>query len=190
MGEVMRGAMLLPVLLLAACERGEPVARVELAESGDAPVQVMRQSPDTLGAAWRVAENGRAIEFAKPGETALLTLACLLGDNAPPQMLIVRHAPALPRQTALFPVIGNGMRSRFMVDARLTDGEWRWEGVLAASDPMWDVFTGPRELQATLPGGGMLKIEGSRIPGEFVTWCRENGRVEVPGSEAAGEAVG
>ncbi|MFC3098725.1 hypothetical protein [Alteraurantiacibacter palmitatis] len=162
---------------------------MELAESGDAPVQVMRQSPDTTDAAWRVAENGRAIEFGKPGEAALLTLACLLGDaGAPPQMLIVRHAPALPRQTALFPVIGNGMRSRFFVDARLTDGEWRWEGVLAANDPMWDVFTGPRELQATLPGGGMLKIEGSRVPGEFVGWCRENGHMEAPGSEVAEKA--
>jgi hypothetical protein len=30
-----------------------------------------------------------------------------------------------------------------------------------------DVFTGPRELEATLPGGGTLLIAGSRIPGEF-----------------------
>ncbi|MFC3102164.1 hypothetical protein [Altererythrobacter lauratis] len=175
-------AVLLPFLLLAACERGEPAQRVELAPSRDVPVQVMRQSPDTTGAVWRVAESGRAIEFAKAGDPPLLTLACLLGDTAPPQMLIVRHAPALPRQSALFPVIGNGMRSRFFVDARLTDGEWRWEGVLAASDPMWDVFTGPRELQATLPGGGMLKIPGSRVPGEFVTWCRAGGQAE-PASE-------
>jgi hypothetical protein len=49
--------------------------------------------------------------------------------------------------------------------------------VLPASDPQLDVFTGPGELQATLPGGGTLLIEGSRVPGEFVTWCRAGGRV-------------
>lgn len=176
MGKVKQAVLLLVPLILAACEQGEPAVWVDLPENGDVPVQVMRQSPDTTGAVWRVAESGRAIEFAKAGDPPLLTLACLLGDTAPPQMLIVRHAPALPRQTALFPVIGNGMRSRFLVDATLKEGEWRWEGVLPASDPSWDVFTGPQELQATLPGGGMLRIAGSRVPGEFVTWCRAGGQ--------------
>jgi len=78
---------------------------------------------------------------------------------------------------ALFPVLGNGMISRFQIDAVLHDGEWRWEGTLPAADPQLEVFTGPRELQATLPGGGSLVIEGSRIPGEFVEWCRAGGRV-------------
>lgn len=179
MGKVKQAVLLLAPLILAACEQGEPAVRVDLPENGDAPVQVMRQSPDTTGAVWRVAADGRAIEFARPGASSLLTLACILGDE-PPHMRIVRHAPALPRQTALFPVIGNGMRSRFLVDATLKEGEWRWEGVLPASDPSWDVFTGPQELQATLPGGGMLRIAGSRVPGEFLTWCRAGGQPANP----------
>ena len=72
-------------------------------------------------------------------------------------------------------MIGNGMRSRFLVDTRLSDGEWLWEATVSADDPKLDVFTGTRQLLATLPGGGMLDIQGSRIPGEFVTWCRAGG---------------
>jgi len=83
-------------------------------------------------------------------------------------------------------VIGNGMISRFKVDATLTDREWRWEGALPAADSQLDVFTGPREIEATLPGGGSLLIEGSRIPGEFVSWCRAGGKVQR--AEAAEQA--
>ena len=86
-------------------------------------------------------------------------------------------------------MIGNGTISRFKVDAALADGEWRWEGALPASDPSLDVFTGPRELEATLPGGGTLLIAGSRIPGEFVNWCRAGGRVQrVEAAEKAEDA--
>ena len=83
----------------------------------------------------------------------------------------------MPGQTALFPIYGNGVRSRFLADATLADEEWRWEARLPASSPQLDVFAGPRQLIATLPGKGMLEIEGSRIPGEFVEWCRAGGRV-------------
>ena len=76
---------------------------------------------------------------------------------------------------ALFPVIGNGLVSRFKVDATLADREWHWEAALPVADPQLDVFVGQADLQATLPGGGMLVIGGSRIPGEFVNWCRAGG---------------
>jgi hypothetical protein len=165
--------------LLAACGEG-----------GDAPVQAQRislddarakvaeplLSPDTKGAGWTVSADQQAIEFARPGAEPFLTLACDLRE-APATLTVVRHVPARPGQKALFPVIGNGRISRFKVDAALAEGEWRWEGALPASDPQFDVFAGAGELQATLPGGGTLLIEGSRIPGEFVTWCRAGGRV-------------
>jgi hypothetical protein len=170
--------ILLP--FLAACDGG-----------GDAPVQAQRislddarakvvaplRSPDTTGAAWRVTENGQAIDFGRDGAAPFLTLACDL-RQAPATLTIVRHVEARPGQKALFPVIGNGTISRFKVDAALADGEWRWEGVFRAIDPQFDVFTGPLELEATLPSGGTLKIAGSRIPGEFVNWCRAGGRVQ------------
>jgi hypothetical protein len=169
--------ILLP--LLAACGDG-----------GDAPVQGQRisledargkvaeplLSPDTEGAKWTVAANGQSIDFGRAGANPWMTLSCDLRE-APATISVVRHAEARPGQKALFPVIGNGTISRFKVDAALHDGEWRWEGELPASDPQFDVFTGPRELEATLPGGGTLLIDGSRIPGEFVNWCRAGGRV-------------
>lgn len=169
-------------------------------DGGDAPLQPQRislddarakvaeplRSPDTEGAKWAVTDNGQAIDFAREGSKPWLTLACDL-RKAPATISVIRHVAARPGQKALFPVLGNGTISRFKVDAALDDGEWRWEGVLPASDPLFDVFTGPRELQATLPGGGTLLIEGSRIPGEFVNWCRAGGRVQRA-EEAEAEA--
>ena len=172
-------ALLISLLFLAACGEG-----------GDAPVQAQRisledarakvaeplLSPDTKGAVWKVTENGQAIDFGRAGAEPFLTLACDLRET-PAMIAIARHVEARPGQKALFPVLGNGTVSRFKVDAALHEGEWRWEGVFPASDAQFDVFTGPLELEATLPGGGTLQIEGSRIPGEFVNWCRAGGRV-------------
>jgi hypothetical protein len=134
-------------------------------------------SPDTRAATWSVSGDRRAIDFGPPGGAPLLTLACNLRET-PATLTLVRHVPSRPGQKALLPVIGNGTISRFKVDAALSEGEWRWEGRFPATDPQLDVFTGPRELEATLPGGGTLQIAGSRIPGEFVNWCRAGGRVQ------------
>jgi len=131
-------------------------------------------SPDTSDAFWTVAESGVAIRFGNSDEEPLLTLGCDLQAD-PIEFVIIRHAEALPDQSALFPFVGNGMRSRFLADTTLANGEWRWEARLPAGDPQLDVFAGTRDLTATLPGRGMLEIAGSRIPGEFVEWCRAGG---------------
>ena len=174
--------------LLAACGDGAdaPVEpqRISLDEAR-AKVAEPLPSPDTEGAAWTVTDNGQAIDFGQAGAEPFLTLACDL-RAAPATLTIIRHVEARPGPKALFPVLGNGMVSRFKVDAALDEGEWRWEGEFQASDPQFDVFTGPLELQATLPGGGSLLIAGSRIPGEFVKWCRAGGRLQRV--EAAEEA--
>jgi hypothetical protein len=165
--------------LLAACgEGGDAPVQAQRISLEDARAQVAEPllSPDTKGAGWTVSADQQAIALARPGAGPFLTLACDLRE-APAALTIIRHVPARPGQKALFPVIGNGKISRFKVDAALSDGEWRWEGVLPASDPKLEVFAGTADLEATLPGGGTLLIEGSRIPGEFVTWCRAGGRV-------------
>jgi len=152
------------------------IALEPLANSQTDDEAMVLPSPDTKWAAWRVSGDGQAIAFGNPDGPALLTLACRL-DSDPPKLAIIRHAPAKPGEKALFPVIGNGMRSRFPIDATLEDGEWRWEEVLPSTDPMLDVFGGRRDLTATLPGGGMLEIAGSPVPGEFLEWCRAGGEL-------------
>ena len=183
----MRIPAFLLLLTLTACDQPAPQQRVDLGEPVPALPQVIDESPDTSAALWVVNAGGQAIDFGNEGEAPLLSLACRL-DEAEPQLAIIRHAPARPGLSALFPVIGNGMRSRFLTDAQLAEGEWRWEAVLPAADPQWEVFTGPRALTATLPGRGMLEIRGSRIPGEFVTWCRLGGEQAQPAGPAQAEA--
>jgi len=174
MGAVKPPVTLFFLLFLAACDRGEsPVQaqRISLDEARTRASEPMA-SPDTTDAVWTVRPNGQAIDFAKADNSPLLSLECRLRQE---RLAVIRHAPARPGQQALFPVIGNGLVSRFKVDATLADREWRWEDALPVADTQLDVFVGQAELQATLPGGGMLVIAGSRIPGEFVNWCRSGG---------------
>lgn len=182
-------ALALPLLTLAACDRQadtprDDVQRIALDEAGPRQAEA-DPSPDTGAARWTVSASGQAIDFGNADEAPLLTLGCSL-EADPPGMVIIRHARALPGQSALFPVLGNGMSTRFLADATLGEDEWHWEARLPADDPQWDVFAGPRELVATLPGRGTLEIAGSRIPGEFVEWCRSGG--ELPEVEPAPEA--
>lgn len=189
--------LLLP-LALAACERQAAlpqgdVQRVELEETGQRPA-VADPSPDTGEAGWTVSDNGHAIRFGNLGQPPFLTLACDL-EADPIEFVIIRHARAYPGQSALFPVLGNGVSSRFLADTVLADGEWHWEARLPADDPQLDVFSGTRDIIATLPGRGTLEIGGGRITGEFLEWCRAGGAPEsvesdAPDEEAEAEAEG
>lgn len=184
-------AALTLLALLAACGSGEQ----EPVEAQRFSLEAVRRmppepllSPDTKAASWTVTADGQAIDFGLTGEKPMMTLACDL-RAAPARLLVIRHVTGRPGAKALFPVIGNGTISRFKLDATLAGAEWRWEGALPASDPLLDVFTGPNALEATLPGGGSLQIAGSRIPGEFVTWCRAGGQVQrAQAAEKADEA--
>ena len=164
------------LLAVTACDRAEaPIdgQRISLeAVRGEARQPL--PSPNTENARWTVAPNGQAVAFGNAGKRPFLSLACRVKDD-PPTIRVIRHVEARPGEKALFPVIGNGTTSRFKADAALDDGEWRWQASLPADDALLEVFTGPREIEATLPGAGTLKIGGSRIPGEFITWCRRGG---------------
>ena len=180
-------ATLLP---LVACDRAEePVdpQRISLdAARGEAREPLA--SPDTDDARWTVAPNGQAVAFGNAGERPFLSLACRVKDD-PPTIRVIRHAEARPGEKALFPVIGNGTISRFKADAALEDDEWRWQAVVPADDALLEVFTGAREIEATLPGAGSLIISGSRVPGEFIAWCRRGGAVsEAMTEERTAEA--
>ena len=191
----MRAATLFALLALAACSRDDPPAPVQAERialdnaGGGAPSSTPITLPDLTDAKWVVDENGQSIHFGLAGEKPLLTLDCRLGET-PPEMHIIRHVKTRPGMKALFPVQGNGLRSRFLADAALGKGEWHWEAIIPADDPTLEVFTGPRELKATMPGAGMLEITGSRIPGEFVTWCRAGGAVMKVEAEEEAEGAG
>lgn len=173
----------LPLLvILAACEpapqQGAAADRVNLAEAPSRAASA-QPSPDTSAANWRVADDGQAILYGNEDADPWLSLACVLEEPAP-QVVIIRHARALPGQEALFPIIGNGINSRFLADAVFDGERWHWEARVAASDPQLDVFSGTRDLIATLPGRGTLEIAGDRLPGDFLDWCRSGGRTAVP----------
>lgn len=179
-----RHTAVLLIFLLAACQReqapvqGQRISLSDVRSESEQPLP----SPDTEGADWAVAKTGQAIDFAKPGGKPFVSLVCSVKAGLP-QVTVIRHAPARPGEKALFPVIGNRIISRFKVDAALADGEWRWQGTLPADDPLLEVFEGAGPIEATLPGGGTVKIAGSSVPGQFLTWCREGGKapaVETP----------
>jgi hypothetical protein len=176
MGQVTTRSALLLLLFLSACGPSEAEAprsqRISLDEARGQPAEPMA-SPDTKNASWQVNPDGQAISYGDEGAKPFLTLACRARAN-PPAVRIIRHAPARPGEKALFPVLAGG-NYRFNLDAALEGGEWRWQGDLPASDPLMDAFTSRGPIEATLPGAGTLLIGASRIPGEFVEWCRAGG---------------
>jgi hypothetical protein len=165
------------LLILTACGRQAPVPEATFSEDQSAATLAPNPKPDSTDAKWVIAADGRGIDFGKPAATPLLSLTCQISKNtAPPQLTVIRHARSEPGAKALFAVLGNGIVSRLKLDAALAGKEgWRWEGRYPASAPELDVFTGPRDIDATLPGGGQLHIAGSGLPREFIEWCRRNG---------------
>ncbi|MGB3167817.1 MAG: hypothetical protein WBA68_13690 [Alteraurantiacibacter sp.] len=184
--------MLILFASLAACSQPPSSAqlpepeRIALEDTGP-PLPGAEAAPDSANARWSVAADGQAIDFGNAGDAPWLSLACDLSTDTS-MMTVIRHADALPGEEALFPFVGNGMRSRFFADATLAEGEWRWEAILPAEDEQLDIFEGSRSMTATLPGHGMLEIPGSRIPGEFLAWCRSGGEVPEVVSEEKDEA--
>lgn len=156
---------------------------MELGEAESAASLAINPLPNSLGARWHIAADGKAIELARPTDEPLLTLRCKIAANTAPQLTVIRHAGSEPGAKALFAVIGNGIISRIKLDATLAEKGWRWEGTYRADAAALDAFTGPRDIEATLPGAGTLRIDGSTLPREFIGWCRRNGET-LPGSEA------
>ncbi|HTN13725.1 MAG TPA: hypothetical protein VL094_02845 [Sphingomonadaceae bacterium] len=167
-------------LLISACDR-PPVQRIELDEAQSAAALALNPSPDSTGAAWRIAPDGTGIDFGQEKQQPFLTLRCALAKDTAPRLAVIRHAQSQPEAKALFAVLGNGVTARLKLDATLSKtAGWRWEGLYPADAPELDVFTGLRDIEATLPGAGTLKIPGSPLPREFLGWCRRGGAL-LPG---------
>lgn len=175
MGAVRSACTLALVVTLAACGREPQVQRIELSESENAAALALNPLPNSFGARWHVANDGKGLELARPGGQPFLTLHCTLAQGIAPQLTVIRHAQSAPGAKALFAVLGNGVISRMKLDAKLVRGGWHWEGTYPADAPELDAFTGKRDIEATLPGAGTLRIGGSALPREFIGWCRRNG---------------
>ncbi|MFN3989143.1 MAG: hypothetical protein ACK4IS_02670 [Erythrobacter sp.] len=137
-------------------------------------------SPDTTNAVWRVSEKqaGRLV-YGIPGEPALLALECLAAtDDAPAAIRIARYAPADKDAGALLALIGNGAIARLEVDAVREGQRQFWQGQAPAQSLAWEPLNGPREITATVPGAGLVRLNPSALPMEFLAQCRSYGLAE------------
>lgn len=156
------------VLCLAACNppaSEDYASRPSVVEERTAPAEPI-DSPDTEGAAWAMSETSGRLLYGKPGHAPLLSLACEDGT-----LVYTRYVAADPDAKAVLALIGNGHVERLWIDAEEDEERWLWRGRLAADDPRLEVLTGPRRVEATVPGAGSVTLNASRAPGEFVTAC-------------------
>ncbi len=167
---------LLLLCLAAACQPAKPDAaafeRIDL----DAPVE--RTSPldgglpDATAAVWEFAPDNKSLRFANPAGEPLLSLACYLPPDAPPRIRFVQFAHAQPGAKALFAMVGNLRVARVAMDARLQDKRWLWTGSEPADANKLEALMGTREVIATMPGGGEIKLTGSPLSRQLIESCR------------------
>lgn len=163
-----RRTALCAVMLTAACKppaSEDYVTRTQIVEERQAPAAPI-VSPDTEGAAWAIGPESGRLLYGKPGEAPLLSLECADGT-----LVYRRYVKTDPDAKAVLALIGNGHVERLWVDAALEGGNWLWRGEIAANDPRLDVLTGPRSVEATIPGAGTVRLNGSQRPAEFITRC-------------------
>jgi hypothetical protein len=166
---------LIPLLALAACKpppSDSDMARAATTISLRGPSAPL-PSPDTADALWMPSANraGRIV-YGVPGEPVLLALECLRSGNPPPAIRITRHAPADRDAGALLALIGNGAIGRLEVDATPIGKRSIWQGEAPADHPGWEPLNGPREITATVPGAGLVKLNPSDLPMQLLEICR------------------
>lgn len=165
---MLRHACYLSILSLAACKppASEDYATRPAATDERTSPSVPVDSPDTEGAAWATSETSGRLLYGKPGHSPLLSLACEEGT-----LVYTRYVAADPDAKAVLALIGNGHVERFWIDAERDGDRWLWRGRLAADDQRLEVLTGPRQVEATVPGAGSVTLNPSRTPGEFIANC-------------------
>lgn len=162
----------LPVFLLASCKppaADDYVARVGLEQRSGPSVPLL--SPDTEEAQWVESREPGRIIYGNPGEPPLLALACVEGPGGA-QIGFERIVDADPDAKAILALIGNSHVTRLFVDAVKTSNTWRWRGAIIADDPALEVLTGPRQVEATVPGAGSVVLNPSSLPRELINRCR------------------
>tara|TARA_R110002072_G_scaffold15856_43_gene62996 strand:+ start:9712 stop:10299 length:588 start_codon:yes stop_codon:yes gene_type:complete len=166
----------LPLLALPSCKppaADDYVARVGLQERSGPSEPLL--SPDTAEAQWVVSREPGRIIYGNPGEPPLLALACIDGPQGA-QIAYERIVAADPNAKAILALIGNSHVTRLFVDAEKTRDDWRWRGATDAEDPALEVLTGPRQVEATVPGAGSVILNASSLPRELINRCRAQAR--------------
>jgi hypothetical protein len=178
----LRGLLSLALLPLAACNvaaSDNAVQKFSFDDIAGRAEPILGTSPDVTNAVWSAGENNQSARFGLPDEAPMLTLACEMPDKASPVIHIVRNTPADPGAKALLALLGNAMNARLAVETHAHDGTWRWESEVAALDPQLDVFMDGGAVEATVPGGGTLKLAASSEPARVITACRQHGMAQA-----------
>lgn len=162
------------VLLLSACK--PPATDEYIDRDGSAQntelVGVPIESPDSTDAVWVETDRAGRIIYGVPGQTPLMALACAQrGGGA--EIHITRFAAADPDAKALMALIGNGYTARLPIDAVWNGRVWLWEGYYPAANLNLDALTGPRKVEATIPGAGSVILNPSQRPARLIEACRQ-----------------
>lgn len=165
---------LIPLLLLAACSRGQDAETPEQAKrlvlpSQPAPLREPPKQPE--GTVWTALGNGAAA-FGVPGQAPLLTVACERRGTLNALLRFTRYTRADEGAKALFALEGNGHVARVKLDVVKAGDPGEWQGTVSAFDERIEAIRGSYGVAATLPGGGTLRWGGSGIPGAMLTDCR------------------
>ncbi|MEO0590127.1 MAG: hypothetical protein AAFZ11_06150 [Pseudomonadota bacterium] len=159
---------------LAACKPPPTDAGLKRDAAEEAPAYASDPlpSPDTEGAVWaRSPQNAQRIVYGVPGKPALMALTCLSGEGLP-RLQVTRMSPADAGAGAILAFVGNGHIGRMDVDAITVTGRIVWQGTTLAADAALEPLAGPRQLTATVPGAGMVTLNPSPLPMEFLEDCR------------------
>ncbi|MBU2340630.1 MAG: hypothetical protein KKE77_05245 [Alphaproteobacteria bacterium] len=179
----------LALVALASCKppaADDYVARVGL-EAKSGPSEPLL-SPDTEQAQWVASREPGRIIYGNPGAPPLLALACVEGPGGG-RIVYERIVDADPDAKAILALIGNSHVTRLFVDAEKTGDDWRWRGATEADDPALEVLTGPRQVEATVPGAGSVILNPSSLPRELINRCRAPARGESAAAEPIAAAT-
>ncbi|GAA4644391.1 hypothetical protein GCM10023115_23510 [Pontixanthobacter gangjinensis] len=161
-------------LALAACKppaADEYVERIAIDDRREAPSMPI-DTPNTEGAIWADSTQPDRMLYGNTGQPAIFALGCEKAGAAY-KVHITRFIAADPQAKGLMALIGNGHIARLPVDSVWNGKVWLWEGYYDPRNPDLDVLTGPRKIEATIPGAGSVVLNPSPRPAQLIDHCRQ-----------------
>ncbi len=183
----MKSAVLLAgIAVCAACK--PPPTDAGLGRGSSAPepnyATVPLPSPESDGAVWAQSNAAGRIIYGIPGKSALMALECL--DDQ--RLRVTRLSPADEGAGVMLALVGNGAIGRIPLDAAAHGTRFVWQGEAALDAFELEPFAGPRQITATVPGAGMITLNPSPVPLQFLEACRAASPQPQPKPDATGDA--